>query len=64
MRLLNLCFFCIDNLMQVFFPGVSHTPETLAMHTQELYEHRTNEIKGVTEEGLIGNLESLKPHLG
>ena len=44
--------------------GVSHTPETVAMHTQELNEQRTNYIAGVTEEGLIGNLESLKYHLG
>ena len=34
------------------------------MHTQELNEQRTNYIEGVTEEGLIGNLESLKYHLG
>ena len=32
--------------------------------TQELYEQRTNYIEGVTEEGLIGNLEALKYHLG
>ena len=34
------------------------------MHTQELNEQRTNYIEGVTEEGLIGNLENLKYHLG
>ena len=34
------------------------------MHTQELNEQRTNYIEGVTEEGLIDNLESLKHHLG
>jgi hypothetical protein len=43
---------------------VSHTPETVAMHTQELNEQRKNYIKCVTEEELIGNLESFKYHLG
>ena len=32
--------------------------------TQELNEQRTNYIEGVTEEELIGNLESLKYHPG
>jgi GAG-pre-integrase domain len=57
----------VDGLVNVqnkFWFGVSHTPETVTMHTQKLNEQRTNYIKGVTEEGLIGNLESLKHHSG
>ena len=52
------------SLKSIYWLGVSHTPETVAMHTQELNEQRTNYIDGVTEESLIGNLESLKYHLG
>ena len=44
--------------------GVQHSPETVAMHTQELNDQRTNYIEGVTEEGLIGNLEAIKHKLG
>ena len=44
--------------------GVHHSPETVAMHTQELNKQRTNYIEGVTEEGLIGNLEAIKHKLG
>ena len=33
--------------------GVQNSPETVAMHTQELNDQRTNYIEGVTEEGLI-----------
>ena len=36
----------------------------MAMHTQELNDQRTNYIEGVTEEGLIGNLEAIKHKLG
>jgi hypothetical protein len=53
----------VDVLDMSWF-GVSHTTETVAMHTQELNEQRTNYIEGVTEEGLIGNLVFLKYHLG
>ena len=39
--------------------GVQHSPETVDKHTQELNDQRTNYIEGVTEEGLIGNLEAI-----
>ena len=63
----NIIIPYVDGLVDVqdmSWFGVRHTPETVAMHTQELNEQRTNYIEGVTEEGLIGNLETLKYHLG
>ena len=44
--------------------SVQHSPEPVAMHTQELNDQRTNYIEVVTEEGLIGNLEASKHKLG
>ena len=63
----NIIIPYVDGLVDVqdmSWFGVSRTPETVAMHTQELNEQRTNYIEGVAEQGLIGNLESLKHHLG
>ena len=34
------------------------------MHTRQLTDQRTSYIEGVTEEGLIGNLEAIKHKLG
>ena len=43
---------------------VQHSPETVAMHTQELNNQRTKYIEGVTEEGPIGSQEAIKHKLG
>ena len=63
----NITIPYVDGLVDVqdmSWFGVHHSPETVAMHTQELNEQRTNYIEGVTEEGLIGNLEAIKHKLG
>ena len=44
--------------------GIKHSPETVAMHTQELNDQLMNYIAGVTEEGIVGNLEAMKHKLG
>ena len=57
----NIIIPYVDGLVDVqdmSWFGVRHTPETVAMHTQELNEQRSNYMEGVTEEGVIWSLSS------
>ena len=53
-KLENITIPYVDGLVDVqdMF-GVQHSLKTVAMHTQELNDQRTNYIEGVTEEGYL-----------
>ena len=64
----NIVIPYVDGLVDVqdmsWFGVTNHTPESVALHTQELNQQRHDYIQGVTKEAMVGNLESLKAHLG